>query len=207
MSWWNPNHWFAAPAPPKADAGDAIEQTMDSIDALHSKRMHLLKKSSDLLKEAKEHKGNGDAKRAMMCMRRKQQVDVMARQLEGQLANLEKTSMMMDSTATTVEVAETMRSGSQTIETLLQQMSVGDIEQVADDLDDNMIQATELGDALARPLGGMEDPDEEAIILAEMESWEPAKEDPRVHMLPDVPSDNNDNNNGNLKQKVPKIES
>ncbi len=204
MSWWNPSNWFVETPQSKVDAGDAIEMAMDSIDALHSKRMHLLKKSSDLLKEAKEHKGNGDTTRAMMCMRRKQQVDGMARQLEGQLANLEKTSMMMDSTATTVEVADTMRSGSHTIETLLKQMSVGDIEQVADDLDDNMIQATELGDALARPLGGMEDPDDEENILAEMESWERAKEDSRVDMLPDVPPDNN---NGNLKQKVPKIES
>lgn len=211
MSWWNPANWFGAPQSYLApDTGDAIEMAMDSIDALHSKRMHLLKKSSDLLKEAKEHKAAGDSKRAMMCMRRRQQVDTMARQLEGQLANLEKTSMMMDSTATTVELAETLRTGSETIENLLKQVSVSDIEQVADDLDDNMIQATELGEALARPLGGgLEYPEDEANILAEMESWEPVKEDPRVDMLPDAPRDDNDNGNTKVlaQEKVPKIES
>jgi hypothetical protein len=205
MSWWNPTSWWygtsAEPVPPSNSAGDAIELAMDSIDALHSKRMHLLKKSADLLKEAKEHKSKGDTSRAMSCMKRKQQVDTLARQLEGQLLNLEKASMMMDSTATTVELAQTMKSGSDTIKNLLQQVSVSEIEGVADDLDEQMIEAHDLGEALARPMGG--DPEVEESILAEMEEWD---HDKRVDNLPDVPEVVNNSNNdddGNTKVLAP----
>lgn len=182
------------------DPADAIELAMNSMDALHSKRMHMLKKSSDLLKEAKAHKVAGDTKRAMACMKRKQQIDTIARQLEGQLLNLEKTSMMMESTATTVELAHTMKSGSDTIKSLLQDVSVGDIEEVADDLDQQMIDAHDLGEALSRPMGVQDDVDQEESILAEMQEWDQV--DARVDTLPDAPTSvnsNNDNNNGNSK--------
>lgn len=166
------------------DPADAIEQAMDSIDALHAKRMHLMKRSADILKEAKQYNSEGNKARAMSCMKRKQQIDMLARQLEGQLLNLEKTSMMMDSTATTVELAHTMKTGSDTIKSLLQDVSVGDIEQVADDLDEHMIEAHDLGEALAKPIGVVEDPDQEETILAEMEEW---GRDERIDNLPDVP--------------------
>jgi len=209
-SWWNPTSWFGATtavvAPTMTDPADAIELAMDSIDALHSKRMHLLKKSADLLKEAKEHKSKGDKTRAMACMKRKQQVDTLARQLEGQLLNLEKTSMMMDSTATTVELAHTMKSGSDTIKSLMQDVSVGQIEDVADDLNEQMVDAHDLGEALARPLGVQDDPDAEDTILAEMDEWD---RDARVDNLPDAPEtvrSNNDNDDGNSKVLVPEEE-
>lgn len=206
MSWlWNPANWFRATAPAgpsMTDPADAIELAMNSMDALHSKRMHMLKKSSNLLKEAKEHKAAGDSKRAMACMKRKQQIDTITRQLEGQLLNLEKTSMMMESTATTVELAHTMKSGGDTIKSLLQDVSVGDIEDVADDLNEQMIDAHDLGEALSRPMGAQDDVDQEETILAEMQEWDM---DARVDTLPDAPTfvnSNNDNNNGNSKLLV-----
>lgn len=194
--------WFYPPVsspPPKKelslDHSDVINQTMNSVDALHAKRLHILKKSSDMLKEAKEHKAKGDVKRAMMCMKRKQQLDGIATQLEGQMLNLEKTSLMMDSTATTVDLAHTMRDGSTVIRNLLSEVSLDDIDQVADDLDDSMRDATELGNALARPLGGDVVDEEElnADIVKQMAEWE--EEPTKEWVLPDVPL-RNDNNNG-----------
>ena len=187
MSWWNPATWFAAePAPPSmTDPADAIELAMDSLDALHSKRMHLLKRSADMLKEAKEHKKAGDNARAMSCMKRKQQLDVLARQLEGQLLNLEKTSLMMESTATTVELAHTMKTGSDTLQSLLKDVSIDDIDQVADDLHEHMTDAHDLGEALSKPLGVIEDPEQDEHLLAEMEAWDA---DEKIAQLPSVHS-------------------
>jgi len=203
MSWWNPTNWWKGPPEPvvvvTSDPANAIELATDSIDALHSKRMHLLKKSSDLLKEAKEHKKNGNTQRAMSCMKRKQHIDLQASQMEGQILNLEKTSMMMESTATTVELAHTMKTGSETIKSLLQEVSVDDIEQVADDLNDNMMEAQDLGRALSQPLGGNVVDDDDETILEQMEQWEEEKQDKEADKVVDkLPSVDNDDG-GNTK--------
>lgn len=165
--------WGDTSAVPKTvDSQAIIEKSLDSVDALHAKRMHLLKKSSDLFKEAKELKKNGASKRAMACMKRRQQIDTMAAQLEGQILNMEKTSFMLESTATTVDLAKTMKDGSETMQNLLKEVSVDDIETIADNLDDVMISSNEVSQALARPLGGgaQLDSDEEQEMMNELDS-------------------------------------
>lgn len=192
--------WFSSPAPPSADPREGIEQTANSLDAMNAKRLQAMKRSSDLLKEAKKHKTDGDEKRAMMCMKRRNQIEQTIRQMEGQILNLEKTSFVLDSTANTVDLANTMKTGSTAIKTMLSEVSIDDVDQIADDLDDGIRDASELANALARPMGGgVEDNEElEENILQQMNSWEIEPE--KVYDLPDVPR----NNYGGGKERVRK---
>lgn len=172
-NWWYGGQQPSATTSPMAPSSAPLDP-LETMEALHAKRLHLLKKSSDLLKEAKEHKAKGDSARALGCMKRKQQVDLMAKQMEGQLLNLEKTSMILDSAASSVDLAKAMRSGADQIKALVKEVDLDDLDQVVDDLDDGMRDVQELSNALSRPLGSSmaEEEERDESILAEMAGWD-----------------------------------
>lgn len=216
---WLTSWWSQQPSDAVKYQKDQLAAPIDPIDtmeALHAKRLHLLKKSSDLLKEAKEHKAKGDSARALGCMKRKQQVDLMAKQMEGQLLNLEKTSMILDSAASSVDLAKAMRSGADQIKALVKEVDLDDLDQVVDDLDDGMRDVQELSSALSRPLGSSlaEEEERDESILAEMAGWDEeaqfleaekvAAKLPSISTAPAVDTRGNGGggNNGGTKQKV-----
>jgi hypothetical protein len=182
------NWWYGEKKPPTEEKslGQSINESMDTVDGLTAKRMQLLQKSHNALKEAKEFKKQGNAARAMSCMKQKQHYDQQAKMYEGMILNMEKTSMALESTATTVQVAKTMKSGTTQMKNILKDVSVDDVDTIADDLDDSMRDATEIANALSRPMG-MNDPEEDDLIMAEMEGWEDEKVVEKVINFPELP--------------------
>lgn len=182
--------WFSGKtAPPPEESskslGDTINESMDGIDALTAKRIQLLQRSHLALKEAREFNSQGNTARAMECMKKKQYYDQQAKVYDGMILNMEKASMAMESTATTVQVAKTMKEGTLGMKAILKQVNIDDVDTIADDLDDSMREANEMSNALSRPMGNV-DPEEDDLILAEMEKWE-IKEEEKVISLPDLP--------------------
>lgn len=169
------NWWYGEKKPlEEKSLGQSINDSIDTVDGLTAKRMQLLQKSHNALKEAKEFKTQGNATRAMACMKQKQHYDQQAKMYEGMILNMEKTSMALESTATTVQVAKTMKSGTTQMKNILKDVSIDDVDTIADDLDDSMRDATEIANALSRPMG-MNDPEEDELIMAEMDGWEDDK--------------------------------
>ena len=188
---WLSSWWYGPPAPVSRLAPEKNPVSLeDTADAMHAKRLHMLKKAADLLKEAKQHKANGDTARALTCMKRKQQADLMAKQMEGQLLNLEKASLAVDSAHVTADLADAMKQGAAELKVLAKQVNIDDIDSVADDLDDGMRDMYEISEALARPLGGGMAEENEDEILAEMEGWETKSQttEPSGISFPPVPT-------------------
>jgi hypothetical protein len=175
-------------APTPAPVSDTIEAGIDSVDNLIVKRMHLLKKSNDALKEAKACQKD-NRPRAVMLMKQRQEYERQAAVYEGMITNLEKTSMALDSAVTSAQVAKTMQQSTASMKSVMTEISVTEIEGIADDLDDSLQDVKYLTDALARPMGMTDEMDD--AIAEEMAGWdEPqvATKPPPTEVLYDLPS-------------------
>lgn len=180
-----------APAP--APVSETIEAGIDSADNLIVKRMHLLKKANDALKEAKACQKD-NRPRAVTLMKQRQEYERQAAVYEGMIANLEKTSMALDSAVTSAQVARTMQQSTVSMKSVMTEISVTEIEGIADDLDDSLRDVKDLSDALSRPMGVSDDMDE--AIAEEMAGWgetQPqvattASKPPPTEVLYDLPS-------------------
>jgi hypothetical protein len=104
-------------------------------------------------------------------MKRRQVFLGQASTLEGQIANLEQASMTVDSAAVSVDVAQGMKRGTSAVKTLLQTVTVEDIEETRYDLSDQIQDVQQLSKTLGEPLGGPVDEDADAAILEEIASW------------------------------------
>ena len=175
-------------AAPAAPAANTIEQLNDSLDALISRRMQAAHRAHQLETEAKKHHANGKMDLARAALKRKATYTHQMAQLDGQIAKMEQTTIAVESTAATVDVAQSMKAGSVALQTMLKQTSIVDIETVADDLEDNMIQAGELGEALSRPFGGMGTTVEDEDLDAEMSGWNVGNNGRPIMDIPSPPS-------------------
>lgn len=194
MSWvWD---YFKPPAPQQKSTENALDQTHNSIEALEAKQMQLRHQIAKILKEAKQLNSEKKTKQALDCMKRKETLEKQIANISGQIQNLERAALGIDSTAMAVQVAETMKAGSESIKTMTQKVSVTEIEAIADDLDEHIMDSNDLMSALSRPIGGVEnDPDHDAELLKELEGDEKGSggekikaEDEDIDLqLPDLP--------------------
>ncbi len=204
-SWW----WGTSNDKPKDNPSsmDVIEQTDNTIDALIARKLQAQKKSRNLQKEAKIEK---DPKRQIEIMKRKKQYDIQIQQLEGQIANLEQTSNATQSASMAKDMVNIMKDSNVAMKDITSKMSVTDVEDVTDDLNENILEVNDIQKALSNPIG-MDIVDQEDMnedILKEIASWneevhikEAQKVDDSLPVLPPkkepVYNDNNNNNNNN----------
>lgn len=190
------------------DAMNVINKTSESLDALQARRVQTLRKAHDLEKEAREL-SKTDPKRALQIMKRKQMYDRQALQLEGQIQNLEQTSLAVESAAVSVDVANTMKEGSRTMGRLVKTIDVDEIGDVTNDISGHMNDLYEINRVLGAPMSiinpeGEDIEEEEARLLKEINSWnekEQLEEAERVMEQFPKPvvvlnSNNDDNTNG-----------
>lgn len=194
----------STPPQPPVDTMTAIDQTDKSIEALEARRMQYTKKARDCLDEAKKSK---DKNEQLKWMRQKAQYDASIKTLDGQIANLQKTSDAMTSMSISHDVANSMKTASVNMKQMTSTFSVVDVEDTASDIAESMRDAQDMSNALSRPIGVEEFEQEEmdAQLLDEISSWQ--QQEPQLDLgLPDVPIKNNNNNdnNGHYALKVKK---
>lgn len=176
MTSWFSSWWKSSPPPPPSSVG-LIDETYEALENLEDKCMQERFKSHNLEKEARELKRQGKTKEALQLLKRKHAVDQRVKQMEGQIANLERTVSTMDATATATDLAHVMRSGNELMRAQLNAVSLSEVEGIADDLNETMIEAHELGEALSRPMG-LDDAEEvDAELMKEMQGWDEEREE------------------------------
>ena len=204
-SWW----WGTSNDNPKdtnsPNSMDVIEQTENSKEALEARILQAKKKSRNILKEAQTEK---DPKRQIQLMKRKKQYDIQIQQLEGQIANLEQTSNAVQSASMAKDMVDIMKDSNVAMKHITSKMSVVDVTNVTDELNNTMIDINDIQRELSRPMG-MDVLDQEEMeedILNEIASWkeeeyikEAQKVDDSLPVLPPKkePVYNNNNNNNN----------
>lgn len=173
---------IATPAP--RNTGDTMQMLQENAAALEARKIQAEFKVAELLEEAKEYHAKGDKARAMGAMKRKKVWETRVAQYEGQLMKMEQTSMAVDSTAVSADVAASLKDASEDMKQMLAQMSLDEIDEVANDIEENIGDAHEAAEALARPFGTVSFIDEDELD-AEMSTW--GGGGGQVEKMPSVP--------------------
>lgn len=162
------------------------KSTMEIIDDIHTnkealefKRLELLSQIEDIEDEARQLHKKGKKQQAITLLKRRQIKQTQVTQLEGQITNLEQAGNAVESTAVSVDVAASMKDGSNAVKDLLQQVSIKDIADTADELAQHINETGDIMDALAQPMGISEaiDEDDMEATLAEWDQEEQEKLD------------------------------
>jgi hypothetical protein len=181
---------------------EVINEVDSSKDALEARTIQLKKKSRDLLKEAQNEK---DKNKQLQLMKRRQIYENQIKQLEGQIINLEQTSNVVMSASIAQNVVGAMKHSSVAIKDITNKISVSDIDDVTDDLNEHLLDVNEIQNALGKPLGATYEQDQDSI-LAEIASWSEQDEFEKAqrveqdmpsvsHLRQKVTVNNNNNNN------------
>jgi hypothetical protein len=211
MSSW---FWWTKQEQPKAPTNiETIDQLDNSIQSLKARRMKALYNADTLEKEAKSLDKIRDKQKILGLLKRKQVYTNQVAILEGQIANLEQTSMAVDSAGVSADIVQTMKDATANIKQA--NIDVVEIQEVSDDLGDQMRDIAEINRALSAPLG-MDVAEEEDLnekLLEEIASWDGLDTETRQKKeaddiaaeLPsikvDTKNNNNNNNNGNNSGK------
>lgn len=187
------------------DTMTAIDQTDKSIEGLEARRMQYRKKARDLLDEARKSK---DKDEQLKLMRQKAQYDATIKTLDGQIANLQKTSDAITSMSISHDVANSMKTASVNMKQMTSTFSVVDVEDTANDIAESMRDAQDMSNALSRPIGveGYEQEEMDAQLLDEISSWQQQEPEPDLGLpnVPTIKNNNNNDNNGHYALKVKK---
>lgn len=183
---------------------NAAEKMQKQIKKLNVKVKYNEFKISQIEQKAKAALDRGDKPGAIALLKQKKQLVLAVRQLNGQIANLEQTNMVMESTATASDMVSVMKDSTAVMTGQMASLNVEDVEDVKTELNELTTDATEISNLLATPFNSammtMEDENDIARQLAEWEDQANARETDRVgDMLPSTPSRklvNNNNNDG-----------
>jgi hypothetical protein len=159
------------------EAGDSLDAIANNIHGQKVRRRDLIQKRDAAKAEAqalRQQGGPQGAKLAEPHVKRFQQANAQIAQIDAVILNLETQRDTMASLASTVEVVGTMRQGQDSMNTMLKQVKVTDVEGMYDDLDESIGQAQDITSAIARPLGASStaDPAEVDDVFA---AWDEAE--------------------------------
>merc|ERR1719232_1533287 len=157
-----------APGPPPPSLGDAssgVGNQMASMDAKITQLDKELKGYRDKLKTTKNPATKKNLqKRAMEVLKRKRMVETQRDQLMNQQFNIEQAKFGIESAQTTVaSVAAMKEANTQLKQAIRQDLNIDDIDDVADDMEEMMLEFNEINEALGRNFSTPEYLDEDEL--------------------------------------------
>jgi charged multivesicular body protein 4 len=150
----------AKKAPTTAESIHKIKETMDMLD---KRERYLQKKIDDQLAEAKNFSRQKNKRAALTCLKRKKLLEAQQQKLEGSRLKLEETVMTLESASINAEIVTSHQIASNALKNVHSNMSIDQVDRVADDLQEQMDIANEIGDAIAQPMGQMAGLDEDEL--------------------------------------------
>ena len=164
----------AAPARkgPVATA-DTIRKLREQLESLEKRELHIAKKITLQLQEAKLKSAAKDKRGALFALKRKKMYEAEVEKLQGARMTLETQVMTLESAHVNMETFTALRSGAEQMKTIHGQMNVDKVDNIMDDIQEEMATADEIGRAISQPLGSqLYDDDELEEELREMEELE-----------------------------------
>eukprot|EP00002_Diphylleia_rotans_P027718 TRINITY_DN5567_c0_g2_i4.p1 TRINITY_DN5567_c0_g2~~TRINITY_DN5567_c0_g2_i4.p1 ORF type:complete len:237 (-),score=84.61 TRINITY_DN5567_c0_g2_i4:1419-2129(-) len=153
----------------KADVGSGIKQLRETIDTLTKREELLLKRSEEQAKAARDMLAKKNKQGAMLCLKKKKMYDGQVDKIQATKFNLEQQCITLEGAKVDAETLKAMRAGANTLKQIHKETNIDDVDNVMDDVRDQMDMAQELSDALAQPLGALQDEDE---LLGELEDMQ-----------------------------------
>lgn len=150
-----------------ADPTTTILKIRESIDTQEKREAHLQKKIDALTAEAKAKLVKKDKKGALFAMKRKKMYEGEIEKIENVKMTLETQVMNLESAAQNAETFKAMKSGTDAMKQVRQDVGIDNVDDMMDDIKEEMDMANEIGNAIASPV----DPyaHDEDDLLAELE--------------------------------------
>ncbi|KAG2222837.1 hypothetical protein INT45_000452 [Circinella minor] len=182
---------FFGKAKSKATAKDAIIKLRETLDMLEKREAFLEGKANNELKIAKFN-ATKNRRLALQALKRKKVFEANIEKINGARMTIETQMMAIESANVNLETMGAMRAGAEAMKNIHGSMDVNTVDSTMDDIRDQMDIATEISEAISRPVGEELDEDELLNELEELEQEElDAKmlDTPAPAMdVPDVPS-------------------
>lgn len=167
----------------KKKAGPAAsnpQQTADVITSLRKKLGQIEKREGFVQKkidaqmaEARARSKRKDKKGALMCLKRKKLYEKEIQKYQGARLTLEQQIITLESATVNKEVFMAMRTGATAMQQIHGELDAEKVEETMDEIADQMAVADEISEAIANPMGGeMEDDDELLAELDELDEFD-----------------------------------
>lgn len=155
------------PAPSLSDASAKIDGRVSNLDEKIAKCDEDLKR----LMAGGKSRNPADKKRALDVLRRKKMYEQQRDQAVGQQFNVDSLAFAQEQVEVTMTSVAAMKAGHQDLKAQYQQLDIGDVERLMDDMADLADEAAEINEAISQSYA-VPDGFDEADLDAEFESLE-----------------------------------
>ncbi|XP_063933820.1 charged multivesicular body protein 4c-like isoform X2 [Zophobas morio] len=163
-------------------ATESISKIRESMETLQ-KRQCYLEKKVEMEKEVAKKNATKNKKAAIMALKRKKQYEQQIERLLGAQMTLESQLMAIEGANVNLEALKAMQQGSRTMKTITQGMTLNEVDDTMEDIQEQMDIVNEVGEALSQGLGQQYDEDE---LLDELDTLEQEELDQKL--LTELPS-------------------
>jgi charged multivesicular body protein 4 len=160
---------FGRPKAKVADTKSSLDSLRESADMLEKRESHLRGKAEAELERARQLVAHPKTKRhALQCLSRKRTYEAQADRMSLTRFNIEQQAMALEHSTMNVGAMEAMRDGAAAMRAMQKNMTLDDVDDVLDDIQETMEVADEISNAISQPMGAVDDDE----LLAELEEFE-----------------------------------
>jgi len=157
-------HTHLLVAPTLTEATERVDKRVDALDdRIRKLDAELFRYRQQMSKIRPGPAQNGIKQRALKVLKQKKMYEQQRDQLMGQSFTLEQTNFMAQGMKDTVTIVQTMKEANTTMKATLKEMSIGDVENLHDEMEDLYESSNEIQEVLSRSYGVPDELDEESL--------------------------------------------
>ncbi|KAK5877733.1 hypothetical protein CesoFtcFv8_025212 [Champsocephalus esox] len=166
---------------------EAIHKLRETEEMLTKKQDYLEKRIEQELAIARKN-GTNNKRAALQALKRKKRLEQQLTQIDGTLSTIEFQREALENSHTNTEVLKNMGFAAKAMKRVHENMDIGKIDDLMQDITEQQDVAREISDAISGPFGETFDEDELLAELEELEQEELEGNMKRMGGLPSVPS-------------------
>ncbi|KNA18108.1 hypothetical protein SOVF_073750 [Spinacia oleracea] len=146
----------------------------ETLEMLVKKEQVLEKRAAAEVQKAKEFTKAKNKRAAIQCLKRKRLYEQQAEQVGNFQLRIHDQIIMLDSAKATTETVAALRSGANAMKAMQKATNIDDVDKTMDEINEQTDNLRQIQEALASPIGGAADFDEDELE-AELEELEGAE--------------------------------
>jgi len=135
---------------------ETITKMRETIEMLEKRENHLQNKINFELQEAKKFIAAKNKRAAMMCVKRKKAYEVQIEKMSGARMTIDAQLMAIEGASVSLDTMNVMKMGAQTMKSIHNNITIEDVDNTMEDIQEQMSIANEINEAISQPLGGAE---------------------------------------------------
>ncbi|KAL1825421.1 hypothetical protein ACET3Z_012199 [Daucus carota] len=147
----------------------SLEKLSETLEMLQKKESVLTRKASAEVEKAREFTRAKNKKAAIQCLKRKRLLEQQIEQLGNYELRIHDQMILLEGAKATTETVDALRSGAAAMKGMQKAMSMDDVDNTMDEINEQTEHMKQIQAALAAPMGADFDEDELEAELEELE--------------------------------------